>query len=114
MSMKLGDIIKCYDGIEDFSEWISKFELVARLQKLSDLDTILPLFLSKGAFLVYDGLADEEKTDYGRLRGALERAFCIDRVTAFEELCNRKLADGEPVDVYVTDIKRLVHIIDSK
>ena len=43
----------------------------------------------------------------------MENAFCIGKVTAFEELCCRRMSDGEPVDVYVADIKRLVRLIDS-
>jgi len=43
----------------------------------------------------------------------MENAFCVDKVTAFEELCCRRMSDGEPVDVYVADVKNLVRFIDS-
>ena len=71
--IKLGDVINRNDGVGDFGEWIAKFELVARLQGVENLESVMPLFLSGGAFVVYDGLADGTKREYSELKRALEK-----------------------------------------
>jgi len=111
--IKLGDVVSRYDGTDDFAEWVAKFELVARLQKLENLEAVMPMFLSGGAFVVYEGLAESAKRKYSELKHALEKAFCLDRVAAFSELCRRRLADNESVDVFIADVKRLVRVIDA-
>ena len=45
MSVKFGDIISKYNGLEDFAEWIEKVELLANLQNVKSLRKIFPLFL---------------------------------------------------------------------
>ena len=86
MSVKFSDIVKQYDGERDFFEWREKLELVAKLQKVKELENFLPLFLTGGAF---KGLSSEKKTDYNKLKQALLEAFSPDSLTAFEELKNR-------------------------
>ena len=83
----LSDIIGRYDGTNDFSEWLAKFELVARLQKLKELESIMALFLSKGAFVVYEGLSDDEKHDYGKLKreSVLRQQGYVIRITMPQE-----------------------------
>jgi hypothetical protein len=61
MSIKYTDLIKQFNGSEDFFEWIKKLELVAKLQNIKGLDKFLPLFLSGGAFSVYEGLDEKVK-----------------------------------------------------
>ena len=100
------DIVKQYDGESDFLEWVEKLELVAKLQKVKELENFLPLFLTGGAFLVYQGLSSEKKSDFNKLKQALLEAFSPDSLTAFEELKNRVFRH-ESVDVYLADIKRL-------
>jgi len=111
-AVKFSDIIKLFDGSGDFSEWVEKLELVAKLQNVNDLHTFLPLFLSGGAFLVYQGLSDEVKEDFKKLKQALLSSFSADASTAYEELRNRHLRNNESVDIYLADIKRLARLID--
>lgn len=112
MSVKFSDIIKQFSGEGDFFEWVQKLELVAKLQKVTQLENFLPLFLVGGAFAVYQSLSDETKADYKLLKQALLDAFSPDALTAFEELKNRFL-HNESVDVYLADIRRLCRIVDS-
>lgn len=111
--MKLSELIKTYeDGNSgDFSDWIDKLELVAKLQKVEDLKAFLPLFLSGSAFAVYKQLGDSEKNDYDKLKKALLTAFSVNCYSAYEELRARSLVDGETVDVYLADLRRLVALI---
>ena len=113
MAVKLSDLIKCYDNSkgEDFSVWIDKLELVAKLQKITDLTTFLPLFLAGDAFAVYKQLSEEAKSDFGVLKKALLTAFSVNNFSAYEQLRARILMEGETVDVFLADLQRLVALI---
>jgi hypothetical protein len=111
VSLKCSDLINQYDGGCDFIEWVKKLELVAKLQKIGDLEDFLPLFLSGGAFAVYEGLDDQEKQDYTKLKAALTKAFSINHLGAKEEFISRKLREGESVDVYLADLRRLGSLV---
>lgn len=113
VSLKYSDIIKQFDGEGDFSEWIKKLELVAQLQKVKDLVSFLPLFLSGGAFAVYDSLDNGTKADYNKLKCALREAFSVHPLLAYEQFIARRLLPGESVDVFVADLRRLGSLVDS-
>lgn len=100
---RFSDLIKQYDGTGDFTEWLKKLELVCNLQKVKDLQSILPLFLSGGAFAVYDGLSGGVKSDYQALTQALQQAFSANCFQAYEEFISRRLLPCESVDVYASD-----------
>jgi hypothetical protein len=111
VSLKCADIIKQYDGEGDFSEWISKLELVCKLQKISELENFLPLFLSGGAFAVYESLEETVKSDYSLLKEALISAFTVSQISAYKLFKTRSLRVGEAVDVYLSDLKRLASLV---
>jgi hypothetical protein len=113
VNVKCADIIQQFCGTSDFGEWIRKVELVAKLQKIKELETFVPLFLSGGAFAVYENLADDVKDDYVKLKNALLRAFSSNQLCAFEEFTARRLQLNETVDVYVADLRRLVGLVNS-
>lgn len=96
-----------YDGSGDFSEWIGKLELVAEFQGVMQLERFLPLFLTGGAFAVYEALPKTTKQDYASLQQALAGAFSMDRFRAYEEFARRRLRAGESVDVFLTDLRSL-------
>jgi hypothetical protein len=103
MAVKVSDLVKCYEDNNvsgDFNEWCDKLELVAKLQKITELVTFMPLFLSGPAFAVYKQLTDEVKEDYAKLKAAMLVAFCESSYSAYEQLRVRTLLDGETVDVY--------------
>ena len=54
-------------------------------------------------------MADAEKKDAGCVRQALTAAFGTNPFRAYEELCRRVWRD-EPVDVYLTDLRRLARL----
>lgn len=47
-------------------------QLLSKVQKFKDLETVLSLFLLDEAFVVCDGLAEETKMNYVKLIPALE------------------------------------------
>ena len=111
--VKLSDIIQHYKDSAtsgDIVEWLQKFELVARLQKIKDLAGLLPLFLSGQAFF-YSQLEEAVQADYEQLREELLLAFGTNSFHAYDSLIRRKYRSGETVDVYAADLRRLVSLI---
>lgn len=113
VTLKYADIIPQFDGTGDFAEWIDKLELVAKLQSVKNMESFLPLFLSGGAFQVFQGLTEDQKTDYEEVKRSLLRAFSINQFLAYDVLVHRKLGIGEPVDVYLADLTRLLRLIQK-
>ena len=70
VSVKLTDIIPSFNVTQDFSQWVAKLELVAELQGITDKGKFLPLFLSEGAFRVYQGLKDNVRSNYEDLKAS--------------------------------------------
>lgn len=116
-NIKLSDIVKNYVDTTtsgDFAEWTEKLELVARVQELTDdLPSILPLLLCGPAFSVYQQLSDEVKKDYGKTKKEILAAFGANGFDAYEQFRQRALQDGETVDVYLSDLKRLASLVDD-
>ena len=100
-------LIEEYDGSKDIVEWLAKVELVCKLREISDLSMVIPLRLTGGAFSVYQQLSDDEKKDAEAVKRALKCAFGLDSFSAYEKFTKRQIKDGESVDVYLADLKRL-------
>lgn len=114
MSVKLSDVVSNFENVEksgDVSDWLEKLELVARLQNVTQLETFVPLFLSGPAFAVYKQLSDLDKSDYANLKAKLIEAFGVDCYSAYTDLRERVLKDGESVDVFIADLRRLVALM---
>ena len=107
--VRLTDLMRSYDGTGDVCVWISKFELVAKLKKIDDLAQVLPLFLDGPAYAVYCELDEAKKSDVESVKAALNDAFGVNPFLAYEQLTRRVWRD-EPVDVYLTDLRRLAKL----
>ena len=112
MSIRFSDIIEKFDGTGDFSQWIDKLELVAKLQKIKDLESFVPLFLCGSAFDCYKAINEEDRSDYKKVKLILLEKYCSDPALAYEELIRRKLIVDENVESYYADISRLAHLVD--
>ena len=63
--LRLGkDVIPPFSGEGDVVRWIKMVKLVAKLQKVQDLESLIPLFLHGDALALYL----EMKTKYGQNR----------------------------------------------
>lgn len=91
-------------------EWLEKVELTCRLRGITELHTVVPLRLTGGAFSVYQQLTSTNKNKYEKIKEALISAFAVDKFLAYEQFVSRKLRDGEPVDVYLADLRRLAEL----
>ena len=111
--VKLSDLISKYDGTGDVTEWLDQLQIAKEPAKITDLTQVLPAFLRGDAFKVYKNLPEEEKRDFKAIADALTTAFGVDKHVAFCELVSRKWKDGESVDVYIAELKRLASLAGS-
>ena len=92
-------------GQGDVIQWLTKLDFVAKLRKIKNVAEVILLFLEGPAFSVYSEMAGE-KQDASCIRQAMTTAFATNPFHAYEEMCRRVWRD-EPVDVYLTDLRRL-------
>lgn len=100
------DMIRPFTGDGDVVAWITKVKLVARLQKIKDLASFLPLFLEGDALALYLQLSEEQQASASTVEAKLKEAFTDGTFKAFSKL-SQKRWEGEPVDVFVTELKKL-------
>ena len=110
--IRLHDVVKRFSGgsSEDVAVWLRQLKLVAKLRKIADLSTIIPLFLDGAAFAVYEQLEEEAQGDAAKIESALVTAFGVDAFQAYEEFRTRVRRPGEPVDVFLSDLRRLASL----
>ena len=100
-------LIEEFDGSKDVVEWLAKVELVCKIRKIKELSAVIPLRLTGGAFAVYLQLSDGDKEDAEAVKRALKCAFGLDSFSAYEKFTRCHIKEGESVDVYLADLKRL-------
>lgn len=105
-SIRIIDVVKPYDGEGDIESWILKEEMVVKSQKIKDEELILPMLLEKEALAVYLELSEEDKNSADRIKERLRKVFGENPFLAFRRLCMKKW-NGESMDVYITEIRRL-------
>lgn len=107
------EMMKAYCGEGDLIAWLAKAKLVAKLAKISDLASFLPLYLEGDALAVYLEMCDADQTSFTKIEQKLKEVFTDSPFVAYYKLVNVKWA-GEPVDVYATEIRRLVGLSGLK
>ena len=107
--LQFKDFLQSFDGSGEVIQWLTKVDLVARLRKIRNVAEVIPMFLEGAAFSVYKELAEAEKRDTGCIKQALTAAFATNPFRTYEEMCKRVWRD-EPVDVYLTDLRRLTRL----
>ena len=76
---------------ESVAEWLEKVQLVCDLRCIDKPETLVPLWLTGGAFAVYQQLSASDKCDFSKLKEALLVAFGADSFAAYEQLTTRRL-----------------------
>ena len=110
--IKLSDLIPKFDGTTDVSQWLQQLNVARVAAGISDVALIMPAFLRGNAFTVYANLPEDQQRSYQAIAAALTSAFGVDEHVAYRELVARRLRDGEPVDVFVADLRRLASLAD--
>ena len=59
-------------------------------------------------------ISEEKKRNYEAVKNVLIEAFCKDQFSAYEELRAKKFKAGESLDIYLSEIKRLVSLCGGK
>ena len=113
MATGLNNMIKPFCGEGDVVAWIKKVELVAKLQKIEDVATVIPLFLEGDALALYLEMNERDQEDADKIRNKLKKAFAEGPFEAYEKL-KRVRWTGESVDVYANKIRRLVELAGYK
>ena len=112
-TVRLGDMIRPFDGKGDVVGFLTKARLVARLQNIERLETFLPLFLEGAALALYLEMDPEDQGDVGKIEDRLKEAFTEGPFAAFDRLTNMKWA-GDSIDVYANNIRCLAGLVGFK
>lgn len=101
-------LIPVFEGSGDVVGWLEKLSLVCQLQTpAADEAVVIPLRLEGGASAVYRQIPLEDRKSPEKVKTALRRAFAADKFASYEAFMERRLADGESIDVYLADLQRL-------
>ena len=108
-TLRLHDVVRPFSGEGDVVQWLEKLEMVAKLRGISDLQNVLPLFLEGSAYAVFSEMDEMKKKDLAAIKEALTDAFALNAFQAYERFISRKW-NNEPVDVYLSDLRRLARL----
>ena len=103
------NIIKPFSGKGDVVVWLKKVRLVARLQKVDDVASLLPLYLEGDTLALYMEMEETSQRDAEQIKAQLKEAFTDDAFTAYRKLTMVKWA-GKHMDVFVNKIKQLIRL----
>ena len=120
INIKIDQLLKPFDGSNfEWTAWIQRFETVAAMSGWSQtktegkeyaagasdpLDLVLPLFLTGDALTVYQ---EGGPVSYKDACARLQKAFTLSRPEALAALNKRRWKEGESVEAYFCDVKRL-------
>lgn len=119
--MKLLDTVRRFTGEsgEDVEQWLNRFNVaIDIIEKPADnaaknalMAKFIPLLLDGAAYSTWDQLDGGEKNDFTTIEAALRRAYGKTLLSAWQELKSLRLLPGEPIDVLVTRIQRLLGVV---
>lgn len=98
------DTIRPFDGQGDVVAWLTKVKLVARLQHITDLASLIPLYLEGDALALYMEMHETEMTDAEMIESMLLKAFMDGPFVAYGKLIKSKWT-GESIDVHAKNIR---------
>lgn len=100
------EMMKSFNGDGDVVAWLKKAKLVAKLKKIEDRASFLPLYLEGDALALYLEMSDADQADVGKIEARLKQAFTEGAFASYSRLGSLKWV-GEQVDVYANEIRRL-------
>ena len=83
---------------------------LCKLRNVSDTASVIPLWLTGGAFAVYLQLAEEDRKSKEKVKAALLAVFAVDPYVAYEQFIGRMLHLGESPDVYLEELRCLASL----
>ena len=104
-------LIPLFDGTDpqqSVIEWVEKAELVCQLSRVKNIECVVPMSLSGGAYAVYQQLSEEKRADFACIKDILYIAFALNPMTAYKQFAVRHLHPGETVDVFLAELRKLM------
>lgn len=108
-NVKLTDVLRIFDGTGGIVEWLEKLELLVKLRDIKQVELVVPMFLEGSALAVYIELTEDQKKSYNSIKDALLKAFSVNPFQAYEQFVRRAWRN-EPVDVFMTDLRKLARV----
>ena len=110
--VRLSKIVSKFDGEGDVAAWIEQVRIAKRIMQLADADLadLASLVLKGKAFAVYQEMPPGKRADFEEIAEALMTAFAEDKLSAHAAASERKYVEGEGVDAYLNELKRLGRI----
>ena len=99
-------MIAPFRGDGDLVAWLTKVKLVARLKKITDLASFVPLYLEGDALALYLEMSETEQKCVDSIEKKLKTAYTDGLFTAYGKLTHYKWT-GECIDVYASEIRKL-------
>ena len=88
-------------------ERVEKAELVCQLNGVQNIECVVPMRLSGGAYAVYQQLSEEKRANFTCIKDVLYTAFALNPVTAYKQFAAHHLCPGETVDVFLAELRKL-------
>ena len=104
-------LIPLFDGTDpgqSVIEWVEKAELVCWLSGVKNIECVVLMRLSGGAYAVYQQLSEEKRADFACIKDVLYTAFALNPGTAYKQFAARCFHLGETVDVFLAELRKLV------
>ena len=93
------------DGVTDIGEWLENFERRCGLEQV-DPARLVDFLLAGNASRVYRRMTVAEASNWEAVKKVLTTEYGMPRQEAYRRFSERRMAPGEPVDVYVDDLQR--------
>ena len=88
-------------------EWVEKAELVCWLSGVKNIECLVPMHLSGGAYAVYQQLSEEKRADFACIKDVLFTAFAHNPMKVYKQFVGCRLRPGETVDVSLVELRKL-------
>ena len=105
--IRVHDIVDRFDGSGDVLVFLQQLRKAERILGINDLAGLASLYVAGHANFVVEQLRSEQKKDFNEVERALVEAFAPDVFEAYEMFSERKWIPGEPVDVFMIELRRL-------
>ena len=79
-------ILRLFTGKGDVVAWLNKLKLVAKLQKIEDIVTLITMYLKGNALVVYLEMEEKDQTNDERIEKRLKTAFLEGAFEAYNKL----------------------------
>ena len=77
---------------------------MCRLSGVKNIECVVPMCLSGGAYAVYQQLSEEKRADLACIK---DTVFSLNPMTSYKQFAARRLCLGETVDLFLAELRKL-------